>query len=264
MVKNTHCWPFLFLTGWALTLSILSCSEKTPGSAQEGGQLKAFMAGTGRTGHNFHCWKPSGRDHSCCLSFVIRVGFCQIGSWQHQCSSFFQVGVWDCVKAVHPSPGSHAGKGAARHNGGRLTDEARVDLFAGANLLLADSTGLCSSAAVPEQAGNCCHYPWDWSSPASQTPSTPPRQGWSCTPASGKDASRGAGSVPAIAQALRERKCLFDFADCFTCAHYLCLNKPWKPGKQVNIHAYLMPFMRAPSTTEDYSPGLMLPHKQHL
>lgn len=40
-------------------------------------------------------------------------------------------------------------------------------------LLLADSTGLCSSAAVPEQAGNCCHYPWDWSSPASQTPSTP-------------------------------------------------------------------------------------------
>lgn len=42
------------------------------------------------------------------------------------------MGVWDGVKAVHPSPGSHAGKGAARHAGGRLKDEARADLFAGA------------------------------------------------------------------------------------------------------------------------------------
>ena len=88
------------------------------------------------------------------------------------------MGVWDGVKAVHPSPGSHAGKGAARHDGGRWKDEARVDLFAGANLLLADSTGFCGSAAVPEQAGNFCHCPWDWSSPASQTPSVPPGRVW--------------------------------------------------------------------------------------
>lgn len=32
--------------------SILSRGEET---AQEGGQLKAFMAGTGRTGHKFPC-----------------------------------------------------------------------------------------------------------------------------------------------------------------------------------------------------------------
>lgn len=76
------------------------------------------------------------------------------------------------------SPGSHAGKGAARHDGGRLKGEARADLFAGANLLLTDSTGLCGSAAVPEQPGNFCRYPWDWSSPASQTPSTPPDRVW--------------------------------------------------------------------------------------
>lgn len=90
--------------------------------------------------------------------------------------------VWDCVKAVHPSPGNHTGKEAARHDGGKLKDETRVDLFAGANLLLADSNGLCGSAAVPEQAGNFCHYPWDWLSPASQTHSSAPRQGLACTP----------------------------------------------------------------------------------
>lgn len=80
----------------------------------------------------------SVRDCSCCLSFVIGVGFCQIGSWQHQHSSFFQVGIWESVKVVHPSPGSPAGKGTVR-----IGYEARMDLFAGADLLLADSTDLC-------------------------------------------------------------------------------------------------------------------------
>lgn len=54
----------------------------------------------------------SVRDWSCCLSFVIGIGFCQIGSWQH--STFFQVGIWESVKAVHPSPGSFTGKGIVR------------------------------------------------------------------------------------------------------------------------------------------------------
>lgn len=155
--------------------SILSRGEET---AQEGGQLKAFMAGTGRTGHKFPCWKLNGRDHSCCLSFVIVAGFCQLGSCQCQHSSFFQEHVWDHVKAVHPSPGSHAGKGAARHYGGRQRDEGRVSFFAGVNLLLAGSTDLCSCAAVPEQGGNFCHYPLGWSSSVFQTLSTPWDRVW--------------------------------------------------------------------------------------
>lgn len=198
--------------------------------------------------------KNSVRDSSCCLSFVIGVGCCQIGSWQHLHSSFFQVGIWESVKAVHPSPGSLAGKGAVR-----MGYEARMDLFAGADLLLADSTDLCGFAAVPEQAGNFWHYPWDESSPhPSLLPQ--PQTGFGLYPASGKNAHQNAGSVTKIAEALGETKHPFCFADCFRCAHHLCLNKPWKPGKQVNIctsHSLWESIMQH-TRMKIYSPWLML------
>lgn len=187
--------------------------------------------------------KTSARDCSCCLSFVIGVGFCQIGSWQHQHNSFFQVGIWESVKTVHPSPGSLAGKGTAR-----MGHEARMDLFAGANLLLASSTDLCGIAAVPEQAGNLCHYPRDGSS-ADPRFLPPPQREFGLYPASGKNAHQNAGSVTRIAEALGERQSTHFALQIALPVHITSAQT--SPGSQGNklIYAHLIPFMRASSNT---------------
>lgn len=71
----------------------------------------------------------------------------------------------------------------------RMGYEAGMDLSAGADLLLADSTDLYGLAAVPEQAGNFCHYPWDESS-ADPRLLPQPQTGFGLYPAGGKMLSK--------------------------------------------------------------------------
>lgn len=188
----------------------------------------------------------SVRDWSCCLSFVIGIGFCQIGSWQH--SSFFQVGIWESVKAVHPSPGSFTGKGIVRmeYDQEWIYLQELISYWLTALICVVLQLCLSNLATSVTVHGMSPHQiPDSFHNPRQGLHSTLRMvSGILCSPK-----CKNAGSVTKIAEALGETKHPFCFADFFACAHNFWLNQPC--GSQGNklIYAHLIPFMRASSNT---------------